>query len=209
VFMLISERLHSRSTAIGHHDCAVCVSQQPFSQVFESNYFCLFGVRLLRLEYLANYPRCDRCETAFRAGNCTEPALTEVVNWVLAYLWSGFGMSHRLDLAEEIGRKVTGHGCSEQRIETCMLQLARRDICDVLRDEAIGLNLRGKLQVIHVAFLATYACCEIQHEDRLRINLMGTALGLSLDAVEAAIQNVRQQGYYGVQRQLSTQSQAS
>ena len=209
MFMLISERLHSCSTAIGHHDCAVCVSQQPFSQVVESNYFCLFGLRLLRLQHLANYPCCDRCETAFRAGNFTEPALTEVVNWVLAYLWSGFGMSHRLDLAEEIGRKVTGRGCSEQRIETCMLQLARRDICDVLRAEAICLNLRGKLQVIHVAFLTSYACCEIQHEDRLRINLMGTALGLSLEAVEIAIQNVRQQGYYGVQRQLLTHSQAS
>jgi hypothetical protein len=204
--MLINERLHSRVTAIGSRNCCICAHQQSFSEVIETNYLCLFGLRLLRLEQIAKYPRCDRCDTAFSTGNPAEPASTEVVNWVLAYLWSGFGMDHRLDLASAIGRKVTGRVCSEQRIRACMLQLVKRDIYDELRQAALGLNLPAKLQVIHVVFLASYACCEIQHEDRLRINLMGTALGVSLEVVEAAIQRVRQQGYYGVKRKLSTHS---
>jgi len=206
--MLISERLHSRSTAIGQKYCIICAEQQGFSQVVETNYFCLFGLRLLRLETFADFQRCDRCETAFQNGDLTEPALTEVTHWVLAYLWSGYGMSHRFDLAAEIGHKVTGRDFSEQRMQDCMGRLALGDIHDMLHERALHLNLRGKLQLIAVAFLATHACCEIQHEDRLRINLIGTALGISLEAVEAAIQGVRQQGYYGVQRQLSTQSQA-
>jgi hypothetical protein len=206
VFMLISERLHTSVTAIGSFDCSVCASKQPFSHVVEINYFCLFGLRLMRLARFADYQRCDRCDSAFCAAHHREPASMESVYWVLAYLWIGFDMSHQMSLATAIGFKVTGQECSEQRIRACMGQLAQRDIYAVLRHQAHGLNLRGKLQVIDAAFLATYVCCEIQHEDRLRVNLMGTSLGVSLESVEAAIRGVREQGYYGVKRQLSTHS---
>ena len=62
------------------------------------------------------------------------------------------------------------------------------------------MNAVGKQAVIEAAFLTTYACCDLQYEDRLRINLVGNALGVGLDFVEYAIDNVRKQSYLGVKR---------
>jgi hypothetical protein len=52
----------------------------------------------------------------------------------------------------------------------------------------------------------TYVCCEIQYEDRLRVNLIGNALGVSLEFVEYAVQKVRQNSYYGVRRLVPMKS---
>ena len=49
----------------------------------------------------------------------------------------------------------------------------------------------------------TYVCCEMQHEDRVRINLIGDALGTSTEFVEAVMNHVRSQSYYGVRRCLA------
>ena len=62
------------------------------------------------------------------------------------------------------------------------------------------MNAVGKQAVIEAAFLTTYACCDLQYEDRLRINLVGNALGVGLDFVEYAIDNVRKQSYLGIKR---------
>jgi hypothetical protein len=57
--MLISERLLSRGTDIGMRGCCVCLKQKNFSQIVETRYFCLFGLRSLRLEQFVNDQCCD------------------------------------------------------------------------------------------------------------------------------------------------------
>ena len=71
---------------------------------------------------------------------------------------------------------------------------------DYVRSHAASMNSVGKQQVIEAAFLSTYACCELQYEDRLRINLIGNALGVGLEFVEYCIGQSRRQNYYGVRR---------
>ncbi|MEK9872100.1 MAG: hypothetical protein VW831_20455, partial [Gammaproteobacteria bacterium] len=53
---------------------------------------------------------------------------------------------------------------------------------------------------IEAAFLTTYICCDLQYEDRLRINLMGNAMDVGLEFVEYAIRQTRKTNYYGVRR---------
>ena len=62
--------------------------------------------------------------------------------------------------------------------------------------------MKGRQCLIELAYLMTYASCEIEYEDRLRLNLIGNALDISINGVEAIINHVRQQGYYGVRRFL-------
>jgi hypothetical protein len=77
---------------------------------------------------------------------------------------------------------------------------------EYLRQASSRINSQGKVQIIEAAFLMTYVCCEIQYEDRLRVNLIGNALGVSLEFVEYAVQKVRQNSYYGVRRLVPMKS---
>jgi len=69
-----------------------------------------------------------------------------------------------------------------------------------LSELAATTNDLGKYIIIQAAFLMTHMCCEPQREDRIRINLMGTALGVGLEFVHGAIEDVRSQHYYGLRR---------
>ena len=74
------------------------------------------------------------------------------------------------------------------------------EMVDYARSEARFLNAIGKQQVIEAAFLSTHACCELQYEDRLRINLIGNALGVGLEFVEYAIAQSRKKNNHGLRR---------
>ena len=65
---------------------------------------------------------------------------------------------------------------------------------------ASSMNAIGKQTVVEAAFLTTYVCCDLQFEDRLRINLIGNALGVGLEFVDYSISQIRKQGCYGVRR---------
>jgi hypothetical protein len=78
------------------------------------------------------------------------------------------------------------------------------DFLEQLRRAAFHINLLGKQQIIEAAFLATHACCEIQFEDKTRINLMGNALGVSIEFVNQIVKSVRANDCYGIRRPLPT-----
>jgi hypothetical protein len=51
----MGERVSGKSEEAGPRPCAVCGSNEQFSHVVETNYFCLFGFALLPIEKLADY----------------------------------------------------------------------------------------------------------------------------------------------------------
>lgn len=207
MIFLLGERIHSESEAVGIKNCGVCGKQQPFSHVIETNYFCLFGVRLLPIEKRANYLRCDQCNNSFASDNTREPTQVALVKHVLAYNQLGYGIFDRRDILQDICIKVTGFEFHEDEIckQRQEMEAGQIDLFQTFAASASGLNLQGKQQIIEASFLITHACCEIQYEDRLRINLIGNALGVSIEFVGSVIDAVHAQGCYGVRRMLATQ----
>jgi len=211
VFILFGEKVHSESCAGGRHQCGVCGAERQFNKVVETNYFCVFGIRLLPIEKIANYNQCDHCNNAFDEQNTALPTQIVPLKMILSYLQVGYGMQMHRELAQDICLKVTSFEFSKEEF-TQNVQIASRgqtDLYDYLRTAASGLNMRGKQEIIEAAFLITHACCEIQFEDRLRINLIGNALGVSLEFVSSVIDHVHAQGCYGVRRILPTRTHTS
>lgn len=219
MFFLFGERIHSDSKNVGKKDCGVCGKQQPFSQVVETRYFCLFGIRLLPIEKSANYLLCNQCNNAFpleleeatRGDPAQQPTQLALIKRVLVYIQLGYAMHARRDVVQDICIKVTGFEFQAEEISQQMQDLdsAKVDLFDSLRSSASSLNLQGKQQVIEAAFLITYACCEIQYEDRLRINLIGNAMDVSIEFISSVIEHVHSQGCYGVRRILPSQQRIS
>ena len=111
-------------------------------------------------------------------------------------------------LVQNICLKLSGFDYPEERMRNAAFQLESGDsqYMAYLREEAARVNSQGKMQIIEAAFLMTYVCCEIQYEDRLRINLIGNALSVSLEFVEYAVQQVRANSYYGVRKLVPVES---
>ena len=173
----------------------------------ETNYFCLFGIRLLPIEKIANYLRCDQCNNSFTEEPADVPSQVALVKRVLIYNQVGYGMQDYRDIVRDICIKVTGFEFHDDEIlkELAAVETGDEDMVQILSSSASGLNLQGKQQIIEAAFLITHACCEIQYEDRLRINLVGNALGVSIEFVSSVIDRVRAHGCYGIRRILPTQ----
>ena len=212
MIFIFGERIKQETSAVGEKQCTVCAGTRKFSHVRETNYFHLFGLRLLPLEKIADYQQCDYCESAFEmeSGVPELPSQVPLARSVIAYILTGYGMQDHLDLAVDVAKKVTGFEVQESEIKEDIRAMAagRKDLFSLVKEYTPLLNMRGKQQVIEVAFLATHACCEIQYEDRLRINMIANAMDASIAFVNATIEQVRRQSCYGVRRILPTQTQA-
>ena len=208
-FFVFGERIHGASLDAGERACPVCRRQTPFVHIIETNYFCIFGLRLLPIEKIANYYQCAECGNSFDK-DAQAPTHVPLVKQVLAYILAGYGMTEHTEVAQEICLKISGfeltHGELVEAIR--VLDSGKEELFDILGGHAPNINAHGAHQIIQAAFLMTHVCCEIQYEDRLRINLMGNALGVSLEFVQATIEDVREKKYYGVHRLIPTRKGA-
>ena len=202
MLFLLGETIRKNQLPAGSRPCVFCGDDQKFLQVTEDNYFTFFTIRLFRLGKVAGYYQCESCEFTYQNYESAEPAHVYWVKLVATYVLTGYGMANQRRIIQEIGKKVSSVGFPSKEIDEISVRL-EDDVFELLRDAAVSLNDKGKLKIVETAFLGTYICCEIQYEDRLRINLIGNALGVPLEFVEYAISEVRRQNYYGVHRLLS------
>lgn len=205
MIFLFGERIHSTELDAGERQCPVCEQHRPFVRVVETNYFTMFGLRLLPLDRVADYERCTVCNNAFSEDG-REPTHVPVVRHAIVYMMLGYGMTEHEETASMICRQVTGFDFPADE----MIRLRRsidagsEDFFDLLRRESASMNIAGKQQVIQAAFLMAYVSCEMQHEDRVRLNLVGNALGVPIEFVTDCIEAVRARHYYGIRRLLPT-----
>ncbi|MFT5212222.1 MAG: hypothetical protein ACI9CE_003964 [Flavobacterium sp.] len=211
MFMIVGEKVYSESHEIGRRNCGVCSEERLFHKIIETNYFCLYTFRLLPIEKIAHYFQCEHCNNAFSVDQTETPTQIQPIKKVLSYVLLGYGMQKHRDLIQDICVKVSSFEYSDDEIslENKDVIAAEIDIYDYLKNVSSDLNTRGKQEIVEAAFLVTHACCEIQYEDRLRINLIGNAIGLSLEFINSIIDHVHAQACYGVRRVLPTRTQTS
>lgn len=209
MFLLMGERVKSSSRPIGQRSCPVCQSDQAFTEQTESLWFSIFGLSVLPLEQRAHYCRCEHCLSAFKPGEFEYPSSIPIVKDVIVYLLLGYEQQHQVQLASEVCAKLTGFEFPESEVRELCREIAsgRLNVAELVRRRADTLNHIGKQQVIESAFLVTYACCDIEYEDRLRINQIGSALDVGLEFVTYAIDEARRQQNYGVRRLPNTRAE--
>lgn len=199
---MVGEKIRSTSKPVGERRCSVCDATQMFDEHSESLWFCLFSLPLLPIEDSARYWRCEHCLTAYEPGQTEEPSSVPLVRQIVAYLLVGYDQYQQTELADEICLKLTGAAFEAEEMTQLVrdIDAGRLDVVDALSRRTKFLNAIGKQQIIEAAFLVTNACCDIQYEDRLRINQIGSAMGVGLEFVEYAIAAARKQNDYGIRR---------
>ncbi len=207
MLFLFGESTRARAEPCGTHTCPVCQSPQDFTHQKESRWFTFFAIPLIPIEEEAAYWRCENCFASFTPGDVSLPSQVEPVQLLIAYLLLGYGHAESAEIADEISLKLTGFELEPETFRALKHELARGsiDIVERVSNYAPRVGGIGKQQIVEAAFLTTYICCEMQYEDRLRVNLIGNALGVGLEFVDYAIAACRKQNYYGVRRLLATE----
>ncbi|MDA0979046.1 MAG: hypothetical protein O3B72_10830 [Proteobacteria bacterium] len=202
MIFIFGEKIRTRSESVGDKPCAVCQSTRAFTEQHESLWFCLFGLPIAPIEKTAAYWRCEHCLTAYHCNDSSQPSHITVLKQLIVYLLMGYHQEDHPAVASEICLKISGFEISETEFQQIMAGIARGDMemVEAVRHLAPVVNAVGKQQVLEAVFLTTYICCDLEYEDRLRINLIGNALGVGLEFVEYAISQTRKQNYYGVRR---------
>ena len=198
MFILFGECLQTGRDRAGLRKCDRCDREEEFFHITEVNYFSLFAIPVFRVSKVADYFVCGECGTSYASKVQLQPSNIDSVKVVITYILFGYGMANEIRRIQEIANAVVGISFPVEEIKRNLLRIGDEDVFKLLGIAANTMNAKAKFQVIEDAFLSTHVCCEIQYEDRLRINLMGNALGVSLSFVEAAINNVRSNNFYGV-----------
>jgi hypothetical protein len=207
MLFIIGEQTVTRILDEKTFHCPVCARAQPSQRFVETSFFTLFSIRILPLRNLADYNQCSSCGNAFHPSGSDEPSYLGGVRRVLAYILVGFDKSDHRHSVQQIFVKLCNRPFKPDEIdrEVSIIERGEEDVFRFLKDTAYRANIRGKQQIIEAAFLMTHVCCEIQNEDRVRINLIGSTLGVSLEFVAAVIDRVRAESYYGIRRNLIVQ----
>lgn len=202
MFFLFGESVRFSAASVGNKECPVCMAQEPFTEQTEKLWFTFFHIPLLKIEESARYWRCEKCLNPFVINRLNIPSQVPVIQQIVVYVMLGYGQSQNKQVAQEICLKLTGFALNDQEYSRVLsrLQSGHQNADELVRQSAPSMNAIGKQAVIEAAFLSTYVCCELQYEDRLRVNLIGTALGVGLEFVDYSIAQSRKRGYYGIRR---------
>lgn len=195
-------------------DCPVCGKQTRYTRFQENTWFTIFSIRIARLARVADYCQCSICGTSYIPGQLDKPSCIAPVRRVLVYIMMGYGKQQYVDTLCELSERIVHYTPTRQEIDAEMAAVATSatssahddDIFNALRRYAFHLNIQGKQKVIEAAFMMTYVCCEIEHEDRLRVNLIANAMGVAPAFTELVINGIRADGYYGIKRRLAVSS---
>jgi hypothetical protein len=204
MFFLFGEQVSIKSLGEGQFDCPVCSRKGQYSRLAEINYFTLFMIPLAPLSRLADYCQCSACGSSFNPDDYSEPAYLGGVRRTLVYIMMGYNMAEHKDTVRTLWQQLTSSEIDDSEIvlEMERINKSKEDIFSFMKAQAYHLNFPGKEKILEAAFLMTYACCEIEHQDRLRINLIGSALDVPLEFVEAIVNRIRASNYYGIKRFL-------
>jgi len=193
MLFLLGEKVVRRVSDEGSFHCPVCDSLQTSLHIIDKNYFTLFFIRILPLEIIGDYLECCQCLHSFDPDNTTQPTYISGLVLVLSYLMLGYGINDSKSEAAAIYKAMTDREYDEQAIQDNIVAFNEgKDLFKTLKGLAFRLNTMGKIRVVEAAYLITRALSEVEYEDRLRVNLIGNALGISLEFVNEIINRIKQ-----------------
>lgn len=199
MLFLLGEKTVASTENLGQFSCPICDANKSLFRVTEKNYFTIFLIRILPLGITANYNQCEGCGHTYHSLDADVPLYFEPLQSVLAYLLAGYGLSHGIGVSQKIFSAITGKEVSAKEIQRQINQINDgSSLFEQLKVNTDKLSLLDKSLIVEAAYLLVYAARPIEYEERLQINLIGNALGLCLEAVNAIVKNLGAEQYRGI-----------
>lgn len=198
MFILMGETEKKSPVKRGLFDCPICQSQQDYSHYNANAYFTIFGLSVAKLNSISDYLSCDGCSSCFspqlleNAQAFNQATDQTIFIRALCYLLSGYGdtMQARSRLLD-IYRVATGQTITQDDIthELATIESGDSPTLPFLTQYSHLVSETKKQQLVVAAFQFADGSCMMEHHDRVRINTIGSSLGLSLPEIEYLIVN--------------------
>ena len=199
MLFLLGEKMIPSTENLGEFNCPICDTNKNLIRVIEKNYFTLFFIRILPLGTTADYNQCEGCGHTYSGLDASVPLYFEPVQSVLAYLLAGYGLNHGIGVSQKIFEAITGKVVSATEIQNHINKVNQGyNLAEQLKTSVDKLSWLDKSLIIEAAYLLVYAARPIEYEERLQINLVGNALGVCLEAVNAIVKNLSAMQYRGI-----------
>ena len=199
MLFLLGEKTIPSTENLGEFNCPICNTNKMLVRVIEKNYFTIFFIRILPLGTTADYNLCDGCGHTYASLDANTPLYFETVQSVLAYLLAGYGLNHGIGVSQKIFEAITGKEVSATTIQQHINQINHgSSLFEQLKTNVDKLSWLDKSLIIEAAYLLVYAARPVEYEERLQINLIGNALGVCLETVNAIIKNLVSEQYRGI-----------
>ena len=199
MLFLLGEKTIPSTEDLGEFNCPICDTPQTLVRVIEKNYFTIFFIRILPLGTTADYNLCNGCGHTYNSLDANTPLYFETVQSVLAYLLAGYGLNHGISVSQKIFEVITGKDVSASTIQEHINQINHgSSLFEQLKCNVDKLSWLDKSLIIEAAYLLVYAARPVEYEERLQINLIGNALGVCLETVNAIVKNLASEQYRGI-----------
>lgn len=198
MFILMGEAEKLFPLKKGKFFCTMCKQDNDYTHHYSVNYFTVFGIKVAQLETLSDYITCDRCTSCFSPKAITSPELHQqavehyVLFRVLCYLLSGYGnTTDARNQLLSIFKEITNQSVTAQMIdnELKLIETGNVPTLPFLKAHTHLLSPLKKHMLIITSFNFANNICLMEHHDRVRINTIGSSLGLSLPEIEYLIVN--------------------
>ncbi len=198
MFILMGEAEKISPLKTGTFFCPICENDNAYTHHHSISYFTLFGIKVAKLDILSDYLSCNECVNCFSPQIISSPQQynksinQQVMLRVLCYLLSGYG-----DTIQSRERLLTiFKTMNDQEItfsdidkELVVLTSSNTEILPFLNSKNLLLSSLKKQQLVIAAYKFTEGSCVMEHHDRVRVNTIGSSLGLSLPEIEYLIVN--------------------
>lgn len=193
MLFLLGEKVVRTTTDHGSFDCPICQSPQTALHVLDKNYFTVFFIRILPLKLIGDYLECSHCLHSYDPKDTSQPAYIPHLSMILSYLMLGYGVNESKLLAADIYQNMTNQESDEKELRNNIAALSEgKEIFETLKAASFRLNTMAKIRLVEAAYLMTRAMSDLSYEDRLRVNLIGNALDLSLEFINEIINRIQQ-----------------
>lgn len=196
MFVLMGETEKTSPVQHGLFNCPICQSQQHYSHHHSTAYFTIFGISVAQLNTLSDYLSCDECSSCFSPQILDNPqAFSDATDHrlflrVLCYLLSGYGdtvqsRNRLLDIYRVVTSQIKTP--SDVTQELTIIESGHSPTLPFLTQHSHLVSAAKKHQLVIAAYQFANGSCLMEHHDRVRINTIGSSLGLSLPEIEYLI----------------------
>ena len=194
MIFILGDTIKEKITGGGNHDCPVCKLTKPYNDVVQKCWATILFIPLVPYDTLAQYRQCTGCGHTFIGDESIDAQYSQLqlcVCYSLAYIVKAeIGSECGEALYQKIYQKLMGDDCPFTFDEAARLTHSDQgSIFERLKSRKQLLDWSGKLMVIEACYLVVASLRELNRDDTIGLNMIGSALDVDMSAVKQVIQH--------------------
>ncbi|MFT4929146.1 MAG: RNA polymerase subunit RPABC4/transcription elongation factor Spt4 [Phenylobacterium sp.] len=193
MIFLFGESEREKILDSGAFYCPVCKGTAQYEDVEHKSWFTCFFIPTLPLKTMAFYRQCNGCSNTFDIDSPTQPEYSQTQLYVCVTLASILISELGKMRAEALYQKIYQHLFNQPlpvTLEHCeqLSQTHGGSMFDQLESARTTLNWHGKLLIIKASYLAIAGVRDLNDQDKVGLNMIGTSMDVDMSVVKQVIQ---------------------